>query len=78
MCFLPCGLTLLRCMAVGHLDARVFLLCCKSLCCVCMSGAQAVLSTAEEHTRNVVGGGLAGLGMGDLDAMDSIAASFTS
>lgn len=52
--FLSCGLTLLRCMAVGHLDVRVFLLCCKSICCVRMSGVQAVLSTAEKYTRLVV------------------------
>lgn len=64
--------------AGADLNAKVFLLCCKSLRCVCMSGVQGMLRKTEEYARDVAGGSLAGLETSDLDVMDSITMSFSS
>ena len=64
--------------AGADINAKVFLLCSKSLHCVCVSGVQGVLSKTEGYARDVAGSSLAGLDMSDLDVMDSIAMSFSS
>lgn len=64
--------------AGADINVKVFLLCCKSLHCVCMSGVQGVLSKTEGYARDVADGSLAGLDVSDLDITDSIAMSFSS